>query len=274
MRRPDLQLPALVGGLLGRGGSQFTTAAPSPQTALDSVRVPWASRFPITGIQSGDANLFDDERVRWAIEELGGVGGATCVELGPLEGGHSYMLQQAGAASVTAVEANKDAFLKCLVTKELLGLERCSFLCGDVLEYLSSTPDRFDVCWCVGILYHMVEPVQLLDLISKRADRLYIWTHYYDAVKLSGRRGKGARFANAQVIQATHSGFDYTLHRQEYGWTERLGGFLGGTRPYSHWLTLPDLLGALEHFGWHDIRTRIAEDTPHGPAVDLVATRA
>ncbi len=278
MPRPNLEIAGLVqallrGELVGGQGGRFTTTAPSPQTAVDSGRVPWASRLPLPDVVSGEADLFDDPRVRWAIEELGGVHDATCVELGPLEGGHSYMLEQAGAASVTAVEANNDAFLKCLVTKELLGLHRCSFLCGDVVEFLSATPDRFDVCWCAGILYHMADPVHLLDLISKKADRLYIWTHYYDAAKLSDPKGRGAPFVNGQVSRASHAGFSHTLHRHQYGRAARLGRFWGGTRPYSNWLSLPDLLGALEHLGWRDIRTKTEEDHPHGPAVDLVAVR-
>ena len=41
-----------------------------------------------------------------------GVDGRRVLELGPLEGGHSYMLQRAGAARVLAIEANTRAFLK------------------------------------------------------------------------------------------------------------------------------------------------------------------
>jgi hypothetical protein len=74
------------------------------------------------------------------------------------------MVQQAGARYLVGIEANKIAFLKCLLTKEVLQLDRCSLLCGDVLEYLSSCDgDGFDVCVASGILYRMVEPVRLID---------------------------------------------------------------------------------------------------------------
>jgi hypothetical protein len=168
-----------------------------------------------------------------AIEALGGVSGAKCVELGPLEGGHSYMLENAGAKSVTAVEANKDAYLKCLIVKELLGLQRCSFLCGDAVEYLKATDEKFDVCWCVGILYHMVDPVQLIDLTSQRASRLCMWTHYYDAAKLRPDETKGRAFANGTTSEAVYQGYRHQLHRQDYGGTNGLPGFWGGTRPFS-----------------------------------------
>lgn len=130
---------------MGRGmvfsrRSVFVTTAPSPQTAVDAIADAWASRLPspLQDVQAGDADLFDDRRIRWAFERLGGVSGASVLELGPLEGGHSYMAQQAGAERVVGVEANRKAFVKCLVAKELLGLDRCSFLCGEITEYLRS----------------------------------------------------------------------------------------------------------------------------------------
>jgi hypothetical protein len=227
--------------------SRFATTAPTPQTAVDSAAVPWVSRLPIPGV-------------------VAGVAGASCLELGPLEGGHSYALDRARAERVVAIEANKDAFLKCLVAKELLGMRSCSFLCGDVIAYLESTTDKYDVCWCAGILYHMVDPVRLLELVSTRAPKLYIWTHYFDAEKLRGN----PTFANGQHLAASHDGFAYQLHRQQYGVGRRLRVFSGGTQPHSNWLSLRDLLRALEHFGWADLQTQL-EDHPNGPAVSLVA---
>jgi hypothetical protein len=224
-------------------------------------------------VSSGAAELFTDPRVDWAIEALGGVSGANCVELGPLEGGHSHMLEQAGAGSVTAVEANRDAYLKCLIAKELLGLKRCSFLCGDAVEYLQATHEKFDVCWCAGILYHMVDPVELIDLTAQRASRLYMWTHYYDAAKLTPGEPKGRAFANGRTSEAVRDGYHHQLHRQDYGGTSGRRGFWGGTQPFSNWLTLEGLMGALEHFGWAEVRTQLDEDHPHGPAVNLVAVR-
>jgi hypothetical protein len=259
---------------LSRGeGDRFVTDVPSPQTAIDAAPSAWASRLPLPGVNSGESELFADSRVDWGIEALGGVSEAKCVELGPLEGGHSYMLERAGAGGVTAVEANKDAYLKCLVVKELLGMPRCSFLCGDVVEYLKASDEKFDVCWCAGILYHMVDPVQLIDLTSQRASRLFMWTHYYDAAKLKPSENKGRAFANGTTSDAVHRGYHHRLHRQDYGGTSALRGFWGGTRPFSNWLTLEDLMGALEHFGWSDVRTQLDEDHPHGPSVSLVATR-
>jgi hypothetical protein len=263
----------LLGRLAPRSAGTFATAAPSPQTAIDAVPDAWASRFPppLEDLRAGEATLFQDDRITWGFQAHGGVQGRTVLELGPLEGAHSYMAQTAGASAVTAVEANSKAFLKCLVVKELLQLDRCSFLCGDALEFLGSGEEQFDLCIACGILYHMVEPVRLIDLISRRAGRLIMWTHFYDERALANRR-LAKRLGPAQA--AEHEGFRHHVHRHRYGFDTRFAGFCGGTQPFSNWLPREDLLRALAHFGWRDVEVAF-EDTshPNGPALALVATK-
>jgi hypothetical protein len=256
-----------------RNVASFATNAPTPQTAVDAVPDAWASRFPapLQHVRAGDAPLFEDPRIAWGFDRLGGVEGRTVLELGPLEGGHSYMAQIAGASHVTAVEANDKAYLKCLVVKELFGLDRCSFLCGDALEFLAAGDEKFDLCIASGILYHMVEPVRLIELISSRARRLIMWTHFYDDDALANRR-LAKRLGAAQASE--HAGFAHRVHRHRYGSDTRLGGFCGGTQPYSHWLPREELLRALAHFGWGDVEIAFEEKShPNGPALALVATR-
>ncbi len=263
----------LIARLLSRDADAFATEAPSAQAAVDAVPVAWASRFPapLDGVRAGDAPLFEDPRMDWAFERLGGVRDRTVLELGPLEGAHSYMAQQAGARRVTAVEANPRAFLKCLVVKELFGLDRCSFLCGDALAYLDGCEEQFDVCVACGILYHMTEPVRLLDLISRRASRLVMWTHFYAAEALAVE-GLAKRLGPAETID--HHGFRHQAHRHHYRLDARLAGFWGGTQPYSMWLPREELFAALAHLGWREIEVAFEErDHPNGPALALVATR-
>ena len=95
-----------------------------------------------------------DPRVAWAITALGGVEGRQVLEVGPLEGGHTWMLEQAGAARVIAVEANARALLRCLIVKELVGLPRTTFLLGDALAYLDASPPPFDAALAAGVLSH------------------------------------------------------------------------------------------------------------------------
>ena len=252
--------------------SRFATEQPSPQTAVDAALGVWVSRFPppFTDVRVGDVDLFEDDRIDWGLRTLGGVQDAAVLELGPLEGGHSYMVQQAGAARVVAIEANRDAFLKCLIVKEVFGLDRCSFLCGDVLKYLADDGENFDLCIACGVLYHLVDPVRLIELISARAQRLLLWTHVYDEQAIAGS-------ALAKRIGSIHEaeigGFRHRLYRHSYGVDTHLTGFLGGTRPYSNWISREDLLGALEHFGWREVQTAFDGPHPHGPALALTAVK-
>lgn len=260
---------------LSRSQSEkFVTTAPSAQTAVDAASEEWVSKLPPPHeqVRAGQAEQFDDPRVRWAFERLGGVTGMRVLDLGPLEGGFSYMAEQAGAAHVVGVEANRIAFLKCLVTKDLFDLDRCSFLCGDVNEYLATEAEPFDVCIACGILYHMTDPMRLLDLISQRASRLIMWTHVYSDEALQNRQLAG-RLGN-EVKKIYDDGFDYRVYPHTYALDWRLPTFSGGVAPHSNWMHRDDLFRALDHLGWRVLEVAFDEPLgPNGPSVALVAER-
>ena len=72
---------------------------------------------------AGQVPLFNDDRISWFAEQINSnFEEFSVLELGPLEGGHSYMFEQLGAKEITAIEANSRAFLKCLIIEELLNL--------------------------------------------------------------------------------------------------------------------------------------------------------
>jgi hypothetical protein len=254
---------------------QYVTSAPAPQNVIDIFRGEWSSQFPepMSHLDAGSLALFEDDRIRWFTDHIGGVQGKSVLELGPLEAGHSYMLERLGAAQVLAIESNTRAFLKCLISKEILGLKHVQFLCGDFVEFLRVDATRYDVCVASGVLYHMQEPVELIALLAEHCTQhIFIWTHYYDqglirsAPRLAERFRGGARHE--------HRGYRYTLYRQEYGSGRRGEGFCGSGAPSTHWMTRGDLLGSLDHFGFEV--TGIAFDEPHhpnGPALALVARR-
>jgi len=147
--------------------SAYVTARPSPQNAIDLFPGEWSSTFPapLQDLQAGQTPLFDDPRIEWALDHFGDISGYRVLELGPLEGGHTYRLTKAGA-SVVAIEAQTRAYLKCLVAKELLGYSDATFLLGDFMSYMRDEPEQFDLCVASGVLYHMRTPVETLELIS------------------------------------------------------------------------------------------------------------
>lgn len=253
---------------------QYVTTSPAPQRALDIFKGEWQSRLPapLDGCEAGALPLFGDPRLLWAVERLGGVQGRRVLELGPLEGGHSWMLEQLGASQVVAVEASTRAYLKCLTVKELTGLTRVRFLCGDSVAYLRDVPGRTDLIVASGILYHLTNPVELLAQMAAHADRVYLWTCYYDEALVRRRPKFAARFEAARETET--AGFAHAVHRFHYRSTRFGLGFSGGVASYSHWLTRDTILGALRTFGFDRIDTAFDEpDHPNGPAFALVATR-
>jgi Protein of unknown function (DUF1698) len=252
---------------------QYIKVAPDPQLALNIFQDEWASKLPeIYGLNAGRIPLFEDTRIIWMIEQLGGITGKKVLELGPLEAGHTYMMEQLGADSITAIESNTRAYLKCLVIKELLGLKRASFLLGDIIEYLKQQSAVFDICVASGVLYHMANPAELIHLISKTANQVFIWTHYYDEAIIQANPQLAPRFSAASFMN--YENFRHVVYQQEYGDALGYAGFCGGSRPFSSWMKREDILTCLKFFGFSDIRigSEIV-DHPHGPCFSLVASR-
>lgn len=259
----------------GRGLETYLTSAPSPQNALDLFEGEWSSRLPepFADLKAGSSPLFADHRIDWLASEIGGFAGRTVLELGPLEAGHTYMLERGGAGRIDAIESNTHAYLKCLIVKEVLGLQRAHFHCGDFVEYLKADGPRFDLGIASGVLYHMRDPVQLIALLARRCGgSLFLWTHYYDRELIAANPALAAKHTGS--FRGRHDGFEYVLSRYEYRAALDWGGFCGGSAPYAHWMSRPDILKCLEHFGFGDIRINFDHVChPNGPALALIAKR-
>ena len=249
----------------------YVNSAPSPQNALSIFEGEWSSRVPCEA-RSGAAVSFEDDRLSWLEKEIG-CKGKTVLELGPLEGGHSYMLQKMGAKIITSVEGNSRAYLKCLVVKELLGLQRVNFLYGDFVEYLKETDKSYDICLASGVLYHMRNPAELIDLLSRHCQgHLFLWTHYFDEKILKKKPAYKSRFPRA--VTANYKGFDHILHQYEYSHALIWQGFCGGSAPFSHWMSREDIFRCLEYFGFDQFKVNFEEPLQqNGPGLAIIARK-
>lgn len=250
----------------------YVREAPSGQAAVEIFDGQWSSKLPPPYEKiSGSADLFADARIDWMLEVLGGVKDLRILELGPLEAGHTYMLDRAGAASIIAVEGNTRAFLKCLIVKELLGLERSHFLCGDIQAFLAECHDTYDVCLASGVLYHMRQPVEVLQDMARVTDRLVIWTHYYDPAILE-HPDIAAHFGPQN--RRTLGDLTFAEHHYEYHDALAWNGFCGGSAHYANWIERKTILEALRRAGFNSIEIGFDEPmTPRGPAFAVVAQR-
>src|SRR4051794_21272528 len=155
-------------------------ASPTAQTELDVFRGQWSYKLPIDATESGEANGYTPSRafLRNCEATLGAFEGWNVLELGPLEGEITYAIHQMGVRRITSVEARAASYLKCLVAKNLLDLGRSRFMLGDFMSYLEQVEERYDFCCAQGVLYHMLDPVRLLQLVARTSDRCFIGTHY------------------------------------------------------------------------------------------------
>jgi len=187
--------------------------------------------------------------------------GLKVLELGPLEGGHTWQLEGFGA-DVLAIEGNAEAYLKCLIVKEVLGM-RSKFLLGDFVRYLRETDQPYDLIFASGVLYHMVRPLELIELICRASARSFVWTHVYDPEKSPG-------FVSDEV---THAGVTAPHFSHDYGDTTH-GKFWGGLADRASWLRRDDIIAAFKAFGHVNVEVLETNmDHPHGACFTLATSR-
>merc|ERR550525_361378 len=123
----------------------FAQAGPSDQAAVDlfSSSFKWVQSLPphvCAEARGATVPLWNDDRVQWFFQRYP-VKGKRGLELGPLEAGHSYMLQQHGVAWVDAVEGDSVHFMKTLVMKNMLALNNVRFHFGDFRSFVHTPSD-------------------------------------------------------------------------------------------------------------------------------------
>lgn len=252
---------------------RYVANMPSKQNAIDSVPG-WVGAMPLeTGLTAGKAFLYADTRIAWLLRQCFDVAGKSVLELGPLEGFHSYMLDRAGAASVDAIEANALAFMRCLVTKEVLDIKSANFLLGDFAKWLEQTDKRYDLLIASGVLYHSDNPVRLLELIGRCSDSVYLWTHYFDDKAMPKGDMRRVPFSEA-VETGTSHGVVVHMHERSYYKAWRDPSFCGGLQDRHFWIDRADILDLLAAMGFNHIV--IAHEEPdhiNGPSFSVFAQR-
>ena len=266
---------SLVDRLLTRPDKRFWTSAASHRNAIDLFPDAWASdlaEIDPTLAHFGVPLFKHDPRPRHAAAVLGHEGrfdGMRILELGPLEGAHSYQLEQLGAASITAIESNAQAFLKCLVIKNILELNRTTFLLGDCVNSLEADSHDYDLIFASGILYHMENPLELIRLLGQRTRRVFLWTMYFDAAFVFSN-GTKLPHRKLQIAQDGLSCTGYEL----VNWGRFRTGFWGGNRTRSCWLELDTIIEAFRHYGFANAQIIEKDDAgEYGPAVSIAFSK-
>jgi hypothetical protein len=248
----------------------YEVRSPAPENLVALFEGQWVSALP--GIPSGDVPLFADDRIQWAIGLAGGVEGKRVLELGPLEGGHSYMLEQAGAAHIDAIEANSLCYLKCLLVQQVFGLGRTRFELGNFVPWLLSTEEKYDVVVAAGVLYHLSDPVPVLDAICRAADQVYLWTHYVDRELLPPTDRRYKRWF-VGVEEHDYRGTPYPLHRRVYKKNPTSEPkFIGGVHTATAWIEKQTILDVFAANGF-SVEVSHEANNHSGPSASFFARK-
>ncbi|MGF6443876.1 class I SAM-dependent methyltransferase [Paraburkholderia youngii] len=246
----------------------YATEEPGHTLAFNLFDGTWVSDVPGYGL--GMAPHFDDGRLHWFETMCGGFSGKSVLELGPMEGGHTFMMAKAGASRVLAIEANSKSFLKCLLVQNALKFN-AEFMYGDFRELLKKRDQRFDLILASGVLYHMTDPVSLLEDMAYASDSICIWTHYYDAEVVRTNANLRTHFDPTPTI-SEFRGREVHLHRHSYLDSINNAKFIGGSAPQVNWMTRESLMAVLDALGLTVVVGMDDRDRhPAGPSILLYA---
>ena len=215
-------------------------------------RKPWVTKFQIQGREyGGNFDAMNDGRISQFFQYFPNVG--TILELGALEGGHSFALANRPVVKrVTATEGRPLNMEKALFLQGLLGAEKVEFLQVNLEDFELSTLGAFDAVFCSGLLYHLPEPWKLIQRCAQVSPNLFLWTHY-----------AGENEAEERV-----HGFRGKWHGEG-----GLGDPTSGLSKKSFWPTLGSLISMLTKNGFktvHLIENELVH--PNGLAVTVAAT--
>ena len=114
--------------------------------------------------------------------------------------------------------------MKCLIVKELSGMQNVKFLYGDLIEYLSARPGGFDAIFCSGVMYHMTDP-----------ESFYNREDLWDIAKRTGAPVVAiVEVANELGEQGLENVFDPNLGGTvefDWGWVRLVPAWHTGTTP-------------------------------------------
>lgn len=196
----------------------------------------------------------DDHRLKYLLYFLD-LRDWRVLEIGPLEGHHSLILEKLGVRETIAIESREDNLRKCNRIKQKYGLARTQYIMHDLEKLYTGveTPrfeGVFDLVFCLGVLYHVPEPAKALAWMRTRSSRLFLGTHYIDRIR-------------TKPFVYRHEGVEYhgALHDE--------GGLrnpISGMSSKSFWPYEADLIRMIKDVGYknvHVLGRDLQNGTPH-----------
>ena len=201
----------------------------------------------------------EDERLKYIAYFLD-VRDQRVLEIGPLEGHHSVILEKMGVRENIAVESRADNLKKCRRIKEKYHLDHTQFLQYDLEslykgECVPAFTGSFDLVFCLGVLYHVPDPGRALAWMRSQSNTLFLGTNYIEG-------------NSSQAKGYSHGGKSY----QADEWIE--GGIddpISGMSPISTMLCEKDLLFLMQDVGYSRISVLGKDLQNNAPHITVLA---
>ena len=192
-------------------------------------RSEWLASYSIDGTIYG-SGLNHDEDVRPGPFFALVPHARRILELGSCQGGGTFQLaKRPGVEEIVAVEGRDYNVEKARLVQRLLGITNVTFVEANLETFDLKSLGRFDAVYCVGLLYHLPKPWELLAKLKEVSDVLYLNTHY----------------CRANCVSRTVDGHEGANWR-EFGYRDPLSGLSN----WSFWPTLKSLTKILLDAGY------------------------
>jgi hypothetical protein len=141
------------------------------------------------------------------------------------------------------------------------------------VEWLAHTPERYCFIIASGVLYHMQNPIHLLELMAAHADAFYLWTHYASYEAMPAKDPRRSVFLGAAEVQEWR-GIPIRLYKRSYHGAWLSKSFCGGMHDLHCWMEKDDISAVIRALGFSDIKIAHDEpDHPNGPSFSVFARR-
>ena len=185
------------------------------------------------------------------------------------------MLQEAGASEVVAIEANTLCYLKCLLVQQLFDLDRVEFQLGNFVPWLDGPPRRRStLVVAAGVLYHLVDPVPVLDNICRVDARRSTSGPTMSTSRLMPPTDRRYKRWFVGVEEQEYRGKHYPLHRRVYKKDPTSDPkFIGGAHTSTAWIEKQTMLDVFHANGFE---VEVGHETAHqrsGPCASFFARK-
>lgn len=196
--------------------------------------------------------VIPDARIR-LLNKLIPLKNKKVLEIGCFEGIHTAGLK-GFECELTAIDVRPQNVIKTLTRLSWHGMS------AEVFQYDAEAigPDfpKFDIVFHIGVLYHMMHPVQHLKNLAHIGELLFLDTHVAT---------EGSNVRSFEIGDKTYRGQDYA----EGGWKNPFSG----KDPSALWLTEDSLMDALGHAGFAQTRLLQRRDERNGLRLLVLAAR-